>query len=63
MIIRRRDSKDAEINELTSLLSLPLPENKRFLIDTGIINRNLAAGRIAIIAKKLFSSRKARSNI
>jgi predicted RNA-binding Zn-ribbon protein involved in translation (DUF1610 family) len=33
VIIKRRDSKQAEIEELTALLSLPLPENKRFLID------------------------------
>ena len=33
MIIKRRDSKEAEIKGLTSLLSLPLPENKRFLIE------------------------------
>jgi len=33
VIIKRRDSKEAEIKELTSLLSLPLPENKRFLIE------------------------------
>jgi len=33
MIIKRRDSKEADIKELTSLLSLPLPENKRFLIE------------------------------
>ncbi|MDP3112322.1 MAG: nuclease-related domain-containing protein [Thermodesulfovibrionales bacterium] len=33
MLIKKRDSKEAEIKELTSLLSLPLPENKRFLIE------------------------------
>ena len=33
MIIKKRDSKEAEIKELTSLLSLPLPESKRFLIE------------------------------
>jgi hypothetical protein len=30
MIIKRRDSKEADINELTSLLALPLPEEKRW---------------------------------
>jgi hypothetical protein len=33
MIIKQRDSKEADIKELTSLLSLPLPVNKRFLIE------------------------------
>jgi len=33
MIIKKRDSKQAEIEELTTLLSLPLPENKKFLIE------------------------------
>lgn len=33
MIIKKRDSKEADIKELTSLLSLPLPDNKRFLIE------------------------------
>lgn len=33
MIIKKRDSKDSDINELTSLLSLNLPENKKFLIE------------------------------
>ena len=33
MIIKKRDSKEAEIKELTSLLSMPLPENKRFLVE------------------------------
>lgn len=33
MIIKERDSKQAEIEELTSLLSLPLPDNKRFLVE------------------------------
>ncbi|MDI6744166.1 MAG: nuclease-related domain-containing protein [Thermodesulfovibrionales bacterium] len=33
MIIKKRDPKEAEIKELTSLLSLPLPESKRFLIE------------------------------
>jgi hypothetical protein len=33
MIIKRRDSKESDIKELTSLLSLPLPENKKFLIE------------------------------
>jgi hypothetical protein len=32
MIIKKRDSKETDIKELTALLSLPLPENKRFLI-------------------------------
>ena len=31
MIIKKRDSKQAEIDELTTLLSVPLPENKKFL--------------------------------
>lgn len=33
MIIKKRDSKQAEIEELTTLLSFPLPENKKFLIE------------------------------
>jgi hypothetical protein len=33
MIIKKRDPKQADIDELTSLLSLPLPENKKFLIE------------------------------
>ncbi|OGW52303.1 MAG: hypothetical protein A2Y81_06250 [Nitrospirae bacterium RBG_13_43_8] len=33
MIIKKRDSKQAEIDELTTLLSVSLPENKKFLID------------------------------
>jgi hypothetical protein len=33
MIIKKRESKDADIDELRSLLSLPLPESKRFLIE------------------------------
>ena len=35
MIIKKRDSKQAEIDELTTLLSVPLPENenKKFLIE------------------------------
>ncbi len=33
MIIKKRDSKEPDIKELTSLLSLPLPANKRFLIE------------------------------
>jgi hypothetical protein len=33
MIIKKKDSKNSEIKELTSLLSLPLPESKRFLIE------------------------------
>lgn len=33
MIIKERDSKQADIEELTSLLSLPLPDNKRFLVE------------------------------
>jgi hypothetical protein len=37
MIIKKRDSKEAEIKELTSLLSLPLPDNKRFLIERELI--------------------------
>ena len=32
MIIKKRESKESDIKELTSLLSLPLPDNKRFLI-------------------------------
>jgi len=32
MIIKKRDSKRDEIDELTTLLSVPLPENKKFLI-------------------------------
>ena len=33
MIIKKRESKESDIKELTSLLSLPLPDNKRFLIE------------------------------
>lgn len=33
MIIKERDSKEADIKELTSLLSLPLSENKRFMVE------------------------------
>jgi len=33
MLIKKRDSKQAEIKELTTLLSEPLPENKKFLIE------------------------------
>src|SRR4030043_617015 len=33
MLIKKRDSKQAEIDELATLLSLPLPANKRFLIE------------------------------
>ena len=33
MIIKKRDSKQAEIDELTTLLSVPLPDNKKFLIE------------------------------
>jgi hypothetical protein len=33
MIIKRRDSKQAEIDEITTLLSVPLPMNKKFLIE------------------------------
>jgi hypothetical protein len=33
MLIKKRDSKQAEFEELTRLLSLPLPENKKFLIE------------------------------
>jgi hypothetical protein len=33
MIIRKRDSKQAEIDDLAKLLSIPLPENKKFLIE------------------------------
>jgi hypothetical protein len=33
MIIKKRDSRQAEIDELTMLLSVPLPENKKFLIE------------------------------
>jgi len=33
MTIKKKYSKEPEIKELTSLLSLPLPENKRFLIE------------------------------
>ncbi|MDA8083170.1 MAG: nuclease-related domain-containing protein [Nitrospiraceae bacterium] len=33
MIIKERDSKEEDIKELTALLSLPLPSNKRFLIE------------------------------
>jgi hypothetical protein len=32
MIIKRRDSREANIEELTALLSLPLPKNKKFLV-------------------------------
>lgn len=33
MIVKRRDSKESDTKELTSLLSLPLPDNKKFLIE------------------------------
>jgi hypothetical protein len=33
MLIKTRDSKQAEIDELTTLLSLPLPANKKFMIE------------------------------
>jgi hypothetical protein len=33
MIIKKRDSKQAEIDELTTLLSVPPSENKKFLIE------------------------------
>lgn len=33
MIIKDRDSKQADIERLTSLLSLPLPDDKRFLVE------------------------------
>ena len=33
MLIKKRDSKQAEIEELTTLLTEPLPENKKFLIE------------------------------
>lgn len=33
MIIKKRDSKPADIDELTALLSSPLPANKKFLIE------------------------------
>lgn len=33
MIIKKRDSKQAEIDELITLLSVSLPENKKFLIE------------------------------
>jgi hypothetical protein len=33
VIVKKRDSKEADIKELTSLLSLPLPDHKRFLIE------------------------------
>jgi len=33
MLIKKRDSQQDEIEELTTLLSLPLPENKKFLIE------------------------------
>jgi hypothetical protein len=33
MIIKKRDSKEEDIKELTSLLASPLPENKKFLIE------------------------------
>ncbi len=33
MIIKKRDSKESDIKELTSLLTLPLPDFKRFLIE------------------------------
>lgn len=33
MLIKKRDSKQTEIEELTTLLSEPLPENKKFLIE------------------------------
>ena len=36
MIIKKRESKESDIRELTSLLSLPLPANKRFLIERAL---------------------------
>lgn len=33
MLIKKRDSKQAEIDELTTLLSFPLSENKKFMIE------------------------------
>jgi hypothetical protein len=33
MLIKKRDSKQAEIEELTTLLSFPYPENKKFMIE------------------------------
>jgi len=33
MLIKKRDSKQAEIDELTTLLSFSLPENKKFMIE------------------------------
>jgi hypothetical protein len=33
MLIKKRDSKKAEIEELTTLLSFPHPENKKFLLE------------------------------
>ncbi len=42
MIIKKRDSKEADIKELTSLLSLPLPENKKFLVEREL--RTMKAG-------------------
>ena len=33
MIIKKRESKESDIKELISLLSLPLPDNKRFLVE------------------------------
>lgn len=33
MIIKERDSKEADINELSSLMSLNLPDNERFLVE------------------------------
>ncbi len=33
MLIKKRDPKQAEIEELTTLLTEPIPENKRFLVE------------------------------
>jgi hypothetical protein len=33
MIIKKRDSKQAEIDEIATLLSVPLPENKKCPIE------------------------------
>jgi hypothetical protein len=33
VLIKKRDSKQAEIDELTKLFSLPLPANKKFIIE------------------------------
>jgi len=42
MLIKKRDSKQDEIEDLTKLLSLPLPENKKFLIEREL--RNIKSG-------------------